>query len=60
MNKSQDFVFFCRELYRNNIGGKIPEELGNLENLFSMDLYGNSFSGNIPKSFAKLKSLRFL
>ncbi|KAM3199915.1 leucine-rich repeat protein 1-like [Capsicum annuum] len=48
------------ELYSNNIEGKIPKELGNVENLVSMDLYGNKFEGNIPKSFAKLKSLRFL
>lgn len=50
----------CRELYRNDIGGKIPEELGNLKNLVSMDLYDNKFAGEIPKSLAKLKSLRFL
>ncbi|KAL0334943.1 UNVERIFIED_CONTAM: Leucine-rich repeat protein 2 [Sesamum radiatum] len=48
------------ELYRNNIGGRIPKELGNLEKLVSMDLYGNKFRGKIPKSFANLKSLRFL
>ncbi|THF97179.1 hypothetical protein TEA_012301 [Camellia sinensis var. sinensis] len=51
---------FDLELYRNNIGGKIPKELGNLKSLISMDLYGNKFEGEIPKSFAKLKSLRFL
>jgi hypothetical protein len=50
----------CRELYRNDIGGKIPKELGNLKNLVSMDMYGNKFEGEIPKSFAKLKSLVFL
>lgn len=50
----------CRELYRNEIGGKIPEELGSLKNLVSMDLYENKFEGEIPKSLAKLKSLRFL
>ncbi|KAG6761321.1 hypothetical protein POTOM_034536 [Populus tomentosa] len=48
------------ELYRNDIGGKIPKELGNLKNLVSMDMYGNKFEGEIPKSFAKLKSLVFL
>ncbi|KAF2320947.1 hypothetical protein GH714_032139 [Hevea brasiliensis] len=46
--------------YRNNIGGKIPKELGKLKNLVSMDLYDNKFEGEIPKSLAKLKSLRFL
>uniref|UniRef100_A0A2N9J466 Leucine-rich repeat-containing N-terminal plant-type domain-containing protein n=1 Tax=Fagus sylvatica TaxID=28930 RepID=A0A2N9J466_FAGSY len=49
-----------QELYRNEIGGKIPTELGTLKNLVSMDLYENKFEGEIPKSFAKLKSLRFL
>ncbi|KAF2320938.1 hypothetical protein GH714_032088 [Hevea brasiliensis] len=49
-----------KELYRNNIGGKIPKELGKLKNLVSMDLYDNKFEGEIPKSLAKLKSLRFL
>jgi hypothetical protein len=50
----------CRELYRNDITGKIPKELGNLKNLVSMDLYENRFEGEIPKSLAKLKSIRFL
>lgn len=54
------FLNGSRELYRNDISGEIPKELGNLKNLVSMDLYGNRFEGKIPKSFAKLKSLRFL
>lgn len=49
-----------RELYGNNLGGKIPEELGNLEELVSMDLYGNRLHGGIPRSFGKLSSLKFL
>lgn len=52
------FVF--RELYGNNLGGKIPEELGNLEELVSVDLYGNRLHGGIPRSFGKLRSLKFL
>ncbi|KAH7518078.1 hypothetical protein FEM48_Zijuj09G0132600 [Ziziphus jujuba var. spinosa] len=48
------------ELYRNEISGKIPKELGKLKNLISMDLYDNKFEGEIPKSLNKLKSLRFL
>lgn len=55
-----DVIVKFRELYWNNIEGKIPKELGNLKNLVSMDLYGNKFEGEIPKSFSKLKSLRFL
>ena len=53
-------IVHCRELYRNNIRGEIPEEVGNLKNLISMDLYGNKLEGKIPKSFGKLKSLKFL
>lgn len=59
-NRVLFLIMGCRELYRNDIGGKIPEELGNLKSLVSMDLYGNRFEGEIPKSFAKLKSLKFL
>lgn len=49
-----------RELYSNNITGKIPEELGNLTNLVSLDLYLNHLSGNIPNTLGKLQKLRFL
>lgn len=55
-----DVLLNFRELYRNNIEGKIPKELGNLKNLVSMDMYENQLEGGIPKSFSKLKSLRFL
>lgn len=50
----------CRELYKNNIQGTIPVELGNLKSLISLDLYNNNISGKIPPSLAKLKSLVFL
>lgn len=53
-------MILCRELYRNDIRGKIPKELGNLKNLVSLDLYDNKLEGEIPKSFSKLKSLKFL
>ncbi|GAV78043.1 Pkinase domain-containing protein/LRR_1 domain-containing protein/LRR_6 domain-containing protein, partial [Cephalotus follicularis] len=49
-----------RELYSNNISGKIPEELGNLTNLVSLDLYLNNLTGIIPQSLGKLQKLRFL
>ena len=49
-----------RELYKNKISGKIPQELGNLKNLVSLDLYNNSFSGEIPSTLGNLKSLVFL
>jgi Leucine-rich repeat (LRR) protein len=52
--------FICRELYRNNLNGEIPKELGNLKNLISLDLYANELTGGIPKSLSKLDSLRFM
>lgn len=51
---------FFRELYKNNIQGPIPNELGNLKSLISLDLYSNNISGTIPPSLGKLKSLVFL
>ena len=51
---------WCRELYKNNIQGTIPSELGNLKSLISLDLYNNNISGTIPPSLGKLKSLVFL
>ncbi|KAL9317293.1 hypothetical protein ACSQ67_013810 [Phaseolus vulgaris] len=57
----RDFeILDYRELYRNDLTGKIPEELGNLKSLISMDLYDNKLEGKIPKSLGKLKSLKFL
>jgi hypothetical protein len=53
-------LLICRELYGNDLRGKIPKELGNLKALISMDLYDNKLEGKIPKSFGKLKSLKFL
>ncbi|XP_039017454.1 leucine-rich repeat protein 1-like [Hibiscus syriacus] len=47
------------ELYKNNIQGTIPVELGNLNSLISLDLY-NNISGTIPRSLGKLKHLVFL
>lgn len=51
---------WSRELYKNNIQGTIPSELGNLKSLISLDLYNNNISGIIPPSLGKLKSLVFL
>ncbi|BBH05441.1 Protein kinase superfamily protein [Prunus dulcis] len=45
------------ELYKNNIQGTIPADLGNLKSLVSLDLYNNNISGTIPSSLGKLKSL---
>ncbi|XP_055807269.1 BRASSINOSTEROID INSENSITIVE 1-associated receptor kinase 1-like isoform X2 [Solanum dulcamara] len=49
-----------KELYSNNISGKIPNELGNLTELVSLDLYLNNLIGPIPDSLGKLQKLRFL
>lgn len=49
-----------RELYSNNISGRIPFELGNLTNLVSLDLYLNRLNGPIPDTLGKLQKLRFL
>ncbi|KAI0531426.1 hypothetical protein KFK09_000981 [Dendrobium nobile] len=48
------------ELYKNDIQGTIPAELGNLKNLISLDLYNNNISGSIPPALGKMKSLVFL
>lgn len=57
---SKNQILICRELYRNNLNGEIPKELGNLKNLISLDLYANKLTGTIPKSLSKLGSLRFM
>jgi hypothetical protein len=53
-------LFNGRELFNNNMTGRIPEELGNLTNLVSLDLYLNNLSGTIPNTLANLQKLRFL
>lgn len=53
-------VMWDRELYSNNISGRIPNELGNLTNLVSLDLYLNRLDGGIPDTLGKLQKLRFL
>ena len=53
-------ICFGRELYKNNIQGSIPVELGNLRSLISLDLYNNNLTGVVPHSLGKLKSLVFL
>ena len=53
-------ILLYRELYSNNISGRIPEELGNLTNLVSLDLYLNNLTGPIPNTLSKLGKLRFL
>jgi Leucine-rich repeat (LRR) protein len=57
---SDNFLNCCRELYKNNIQGIIPAELGNMKSLISLDLYNNNITGTIPEELGKLKSLVFL
>jgi Leucine-rich repeat (LRR) protein len=59
VNRGFPFVG-CSELYKNNIQGTIPAELGNLKSLVSLDLYNNNISGTVPPSLGKLKNLVFL
>ena len=51
---------YDRELYSNDISGRVPEELGNLTNLVSLDLYLNNLTGYIPNTLGRLLKLRFL
>ncbi|KAJ1397301.1 Leucine-rich repeat-containing N-terminal, plant-type [Sesbania bispinosa] len=48
------------ELYRNDLRGKIPEELGNLKKLISMDLRlnNNELTGSIPRELTHLTNLK--
>ncbi|XP_027904175.1 LRR receptor-like serine/threonine-protein kinase RCH1 isoform X2 [Vigna unguiculata] len=55
------FLLHCvRELFSNNITGKIPIELGSLRNLVSLELNLNKITGPIPEEIGNLKNLRFL
>ena len=55
-----EYLSFDRELYSNNITGKIPIKLGSLTNLVSLELYLNKITGPIPEELGNLKNLRFL
>ena len=45
---------------RCGIGGRIPQEIGNLKFLEELQLFGNNFIGSIPSSLSELKNLRLL
>ena len=47
-------------LKRNYLGGSIPPELGNLNNLHTLDLRYNDLDGSIPPELGKLSNLRRL
>ena len=47
-------------LYRQELIGEIPPELGNLDNLESLNLAGNDLSGEIPPELGNLANLESL
>jgi Leucine-rich repeat (LRR) protein len=51
---------FIREIYSNDIQGRIPSELGGLRNLIGLDLHGNRISGPVPLALGNIGSLKFL
>ncbi len=48
------------ELYRNNLVGTVPPELGGLAGLSRLQLASNHLSGPIPPELAELSNLSFL
>lgn len=47
-------------LYRNNLSGAIPPEIGDLHRLRTLDLYSNSLTGPIPPRLGNLSNLSTL
>ncbi|KAJ9176207.1 hypothetical protein P3X46_011546 [Hevea brasiliensis] len=48
------------DLSSNNLGGEIPEQMGNLVYLGSLNLSSNQLSGKIPKKIEELRRLETL
>ena len=44
-------------LYSNRLTGEIPQELGNLSNLFRLTLHNNQLTGRIPRELGNLSNL---
>ena len=45
------------DLYRNQLSGELPAELGNLASLEALLLFGNQLSGELPQSLTGLTAL---
>ncbi|CAI7891525.1 unnamed protein product [Closterium sp. NIES-54] len=49
-----------RQLYRNQLTGSIPAELGNMTNLVTLGLLRNQLSGSIPATISALTQVSYL
>jgi Leucine-rich repeat (LRR) protein/pimeloyl-ACP methyl ester carboxylesterase len=48
------------DLYKNQLIGSIPADIGNLTSLTHLDLWGNQLTGDIPPEIGNLTSLMYL
>lgn len=59
LDYSQERVQYIHLSY-NNLLGRIPEEIGNLTELYTLDLSGNTLTGEIPSSIGNMHILGYL
>ncbi|MCF2583230.1 M64 family metallopeptidase [Bacteroides caecigallinarum] len=59
LDYSQERVQYIHLSY-NNLVGSIPEEIGNLTELYTLDLSGNTLTGEIPSSIGNMHILGYL
>lgn len=59
LDYSQERVQYIHLSY-NNLVGSIPEEIGNLTELYTLDLSGNTLTGEIPSSIDNMHILGYL
>lgn len=59
LDYSQERVQYIHLSY-NNLVGSIPEEIGNLIELYTLDLSGNTLTGEIPSSIGNMHILGYL
>lgn len=59
LDYSQERVQYIHLSY-NNLLGSIPEEIGNLTELYTLDLSGNTLTGEIPSSIGNMHILGYL